>query len=45
MNSERDLESREYDVNDIVDDKRFIRCKKEMWIVLLIGAIQIIIPI
>ena len=44
MNSERDLESREYDVNDIVDDKRFIRCKKEMWIVLLIGSIQIIIP-
>ncbi len=41
MSNERDLESRDYDVNDIVDDKRFIRCKTEMRIVLLMGVIQI----
>ena len=30
MTDVKDLESRDYDVNDIVEDKRFIRCKKEM---------------
>lgn len=41
MNKDRDLESRDYDVNDIVEDKRFTRCKKEMRIILTMGVIQI----
>lgn len=44
MGTERDLESRDYDVNDIVEDKRFLRCKKEMMIVFIVGLIQIIVP-
>ena len=42
MTDVKDLESRDYDVNDIVEDKRFIRCKKEMWMIVVIGLIQIL---
>lgn len=44
MNMEKNLESREYDVNEIAEDKRFLRCKKEMRIILLVGLIQIVVP-
>lgn len=44
MNADKNLESREYDVNDVADDKRFVRCKKEMQIIFVIGLIQIVIP-
>lgn len=44
MTDVKDLESRDYDVNDIVEDKRFIRCKKEMWMIVVIGLIQILVP-
>lgn len=44
MSEQKDLESREYDVNDIVEDKRFVRCKKEMWLIVVIGLIQILVP-
>lgn len=44
MNTEKNLESREYDVNNIAEDKRFLRCKKEMQIILVVGLIQIVIP-
>lgn len=41
---QHDLESRDYDVNDIVEDKRFIRCKKEAGIIFIVGLFQIIVP-
>ena len=44
MSEQKDLESREYDVNDIVEDKRFVRCKKEMWLIVVMGLIQILVP-
>lgn len=44
MSEQKDLESREYDVNDIVEDKRFVRCKKEMWLIVVLGLIQILAP-
>lgn len=44
MNATKDLESREYDVNTVKEDKRFTRCKKEMQIIFLVGLIQIIVP-
>ncbi|MDO5142026.1 MAG: hypothetical protein Q4D31_03290 [Eubacteriales bacterium] len=44
MMQQKDLESREYDVNDIVEDRRFIRCKTEMWIIVIMGLIQILVP-
>lgn len=44
MDAGRDLESREYDVNSVTEDKRFIRCKKEMQIIFIVGLIQIIVP-
>lgn len=44
MEKQKDLEAIDYDVNDIVEDKRFLRCKKEMRIIMVVGLIQIIIP-
>jgi uncharacterized membrane protein YhdT len=44
MTDVKDLESREYDVNSVVEDKRFVRCKKEMWLIVVIGLIQILVP-
>lgn len=44
MNAGKDLESRDYDVNAVVEDKRFTRCKKEMQIIFIVGLIQIIVP-
>lgn len=44
MTNVKDLESREYDVNSVVEDKRFVRCKKEMWLIVVIGLVQILVP-
>lgn len=44
MTQVKDLESREYDVNDIVEDRRFLRCKIEMRIIVIMGLIQILVP-